>query len=78
MIQEAQLMPDIQLPRRVNFVLDEFANIPAIPDMDAMITAGKEQEYAVFLVVQSFHQHGKNCTEKMPGLLQATVKTGST
>lgn len=56
MIQEAQLMPDIQLPRRVNFVLDEFANIPAIPDMDAMITAARSRNMRFFLVVQSFHQ----------------------
>lgn len=56
MIQEAQLTPDIRLSRRVNFVLDEFANIPAIPDMDAMITAARSRNMRFFLVVQSFHQ----------------------
>lgn len=56
LIQEAQKMDNIQLPRRVNFVLDEFANIPAIPEMDAMITAARSRNIRFFLVIQSFHQ----------------------
>ncbi|MDL2219785.1 type IV secretory system conjugative DNA transfer family protein [Ruminococcaceae bacterium OttesenSCG-928-O06] len=56
LIAQAQAQPDFQLPVRVNFVLDEFANIPAIPDMPAMITAARSRNMRFYLVVQSMHQ----------------------
>ena len=56
LVNEAQSREDLQLPVRVNFVLDEFANIPAIPDMPSMITAARSRNMRFFLVVQSMHQ----------------------
>lgn len=56
LIAQAQTSPDLQLPIRVNFVLDEFANIPAIPDMPSMITAARSRNMRFYLVVQSMHQ----------------------
>ncbi len=56
MIMEAQKNPGMRLERRLNFVLDEFANLPAIPDMEAMITAARSRNMRFFLVIQSMHQ----------------------
>ncbi len=56
LIAEAQKEPERKLPIRVNFVLDEFCNIPAIPDMPAMISAARSRNMRYYLVVQSAHQ----------------------
>ena len=56
MIAEAQKEPDGMLPIRVNFVLDEFCNIPKLPDMPSMISAARSRNIRYFLVVQSLHQ----------------------
>ena len=56
LIDEAQKEKGKKLPIRVNFVLDEFSNTPAITDMPAMITAARSRNIRFFLVVQSMHQ----------------------
>ncbi len=56
MITEAQKEKDRQLPVRVNFVLDEFCNIPKIPDMPSMISAARSRNMRYYLVAQSLHQ----------------------
>ena len=56
LIGEAQKEKNRQLPVRVNFVLDEFCNIPMIPDMPSMISASRSRNMRYFLVVQSMHQ----------------------
>lgn len=56
LIHEAQKMPDKKLPVRVNFVLDEFCNIPKIPDMPSMISAARSRNMRYYLVAQSIHQ----------------------
>ena len=56
LISEAQKEENGQLPVRVNFVLDEFCNIPTIPDMPNMISAARSRNMRFFLVVQSIHQ----------------------
>lgn len=56
LIAEAQKERNRQLPVRVNFVLDEFCNLPAIPDMSSMISAARSRNMRYFLVVQSLHQ----------------------
>ncbi len=56
MIEEAQQEKNRALPIRVNFVLDEFCNIPAIPDMPSMVSAARSRNMRYFLVVQSMHQ----------------------
>ena len=55
LIESAQKMGG-KLPIRVNFVLDEFCNIPRIPDMPNMISAARSRNIRYFLVVQSQHQ----------------------
>ncbi len=56
LIEEAQKEKNRTLPVRVNFVLDEFCNIPKIPDMPSMISAARSRNMRYFLVVQSMHQ----------------------
>lgn len=56
LISEAQKESDGQLPVRVNFVLDEFCNLPKIPDMPSMISAARSRNMRYFLVAQSLHQ----------------------
>ncbi len=56
LIGEAQKEATRTLPVRVNFVLDEFCNIPMIPDMHSMISAARSRNMRYFLVVQSMHQ----------------------
>ncbi len=56
LIIKAQENKNRQLPVRVNFVLDEFANIPKVPDMPSMISAARSRNIRFFLVLQSMHQ----------------------
>ena len=56
LIHEAQQQENKQLPVRVNFLLDEFGNIPAIPDMASMISAARSRNMRFFLMVQGMHQ----------------------
>lgn len=56
LIAEAQKCPERTLPVRVNFVLDEFCNLPKIPDMPSMISASRSRNMRFFLVAQSMHQ----------------------
>lgn len=56
LISEAQKEKNRQLPIRVNFVLDEFCNIPKIPDMPSMISAARSRNMRFYLIAQSIHQ----------------------
>ena len=56
LISEAQKERQRTLPVRVNFLLDEFCNIPRIPDMPSMISAARSRNMRYFLIVQSIHQ----------------------
>ncbi|MDD3504049.1 MAG: type IV secretory system conjugative DNA transfer family protein [Eubacteriales bacterium] len=69
LITEAQKEINKSLPVRVNFVLDEFSNTPAISDMPAMITAARSRNIRFYLVVQSMHQ-----LVKRYGLDSETIK----
>lgn len=56
LIAEAQKEEKRELPIRVNFVLDEFCNLPQIPEMHSMISAARSRNMRYFLVAQSLHQ----------------------
>lgn len=59
-VGDASKRPSLQLPRRLNFVLDEFANMPEIPDMGSMISAARSRNIRFTLVVQNNAQLIKN------------------
>ncbi|MBQ2989718.1 MAG: type IV secretory system conjugative DNA transfer family protein [Clostridia bacterium] len=56
LIYLAQHYPDNALPVRVNFLLDEFSNLPAIPDMPAMISAARSRNIRFHLIIQGLYQ----------------------
>lgn len=56
LIDEAIKAKNRLLPVRVNFVLDEFANMPEITDMPSIITAARSRNMRFFLIVQSEQQ----------------------
>jgi hypothetical protein len=56
LIIEAQKQPSKSLPRRVNFLLDEFSSLPQISDFPAMITASRSRNIRFNLIVQSINQ----------------------
>jgi len=56
LVAESHQREDMKLPVRVNFVLDEFCNIPAIPDMASMISAARSRNMRFFLMAQSLWQ----------------------
>ncbi|MBQ2952211.1 MAG: type IV secretory system conjugative DNA transfer family protein [Clostridia bacterium] len=56
LIDLAQQHPRCQLPQRVNFLLDEFSNLPAIPDMAAMISAARSRNIKFHLIIQGLYQ----------------------
>lgn len=56
LIDQAQHMDHNTLPFRVNFLLDEFSNMPAIPDMAAMISAARSRNIRFHLVIQGLVQ----------------------
>ncbi len=56
LIEEAQNQSRGMLPIRVNFVLDEFCNMPKIPAMPSMISAARSRNMRFFLVAQNIHQ----------------------
>lgn len=56
LIREAQSREGNMLEYRMNFVLDEFANIPTIMNMDAKITAARSRNIRFHLFVQGMSQ----------------------
>lgn len=59
-VGDASSLPELKLPRRLNFILDEFANMPKIPDMGSMISAARSRNIRFALVVQNNSQLQKN------------------
>lgn len=53
-----------QLPRRVNFLLDEFSNLPQISDFDTMISASRSRNIRFYLIIQSLSQLKKNYSQE--------------
>ena len=56
LIALAQRCAGNTLPQRVNFLLDEFSNLPQIPDMPAMISAARSRNIKFFLIIQGLYQ----------------------
>jgi type IV secretion system protein VirD4 len=56
LIDVAQKQENLVLPNRVNFVLDEFSNLPTINDFPNMITAARSRNIRFLIVTQSSNQ----------------------
>lgn len=70
LVEIANNMPGRTLPRRVYFVLDEFAQLPTIPRFDSVITVGRSRNIAVMILVQSYTQ----ITARYSDAVTATIK----
>ena len=56
LIKKAQESPGNTLAIRMNFLIDEFANIPKLENMDSMITASRSRNIRFHLIIQSMKQ----------------------
>lgn len=56
-----------RLPKRVNFILEEFCNMPKLSDLVAMLTAARSRNIRFHLVIQSYGQvvdkYGENVSK---------------
>lgn len=60
-----------KLPIRTNFILDEFANMPPLKDVDAMVSAARSRDIRFTFIIQNFAQlndvYGDNVAEIIKG-----------
>lgn len=70
LIEAAQLNGG-KLPYRTNFILDEFANMPPLKDVDAMVSAARSRDIRFTFIIQNFAQlndvYGDNVAEIIKG-----------
>jgi len=64
-----------RLPRRVNFVLDEFGNFVEIPDFDKAVTVGGGRGIRYNLFLQDFNQLAKQYDEKAAKIIRSNCET---
>ena len=71
LIDEAFKCEGGKLPIRTNFLLDEFANMPALKDVDSMITASRSRNIRFTFIIQNFSQlnqvYGADMAETIKG-----------
>jgi len=60
-----------KLPYRTNFILDEFANMPPLKDVDSMVSAARSRDIRFTFIIQNFSQlndvYGKEVAEVIKG-----------
>lgn len=60
-----------KLPVRTNYILDEFANMPPLKDVDAMVSAARSRDIRFTFIIQNFAQlndvYGDNVAEIIKG-----------
>lgn len=60
-----------KLPYRTNFILDEFANMPPLSDVDSMVSAARSRDIRFTFIIQNFSQlndvYGKEVAEIIKG-----------
>jgi len=56
LVATANKYTNLELPRQVYFMLDEFGNLPKINKFDSIITVGRSRRITLILVVQSYTQ----------------------
>ena len=56
LIDVAQNSPGSHLPYRTNFILDEFANMPALKDITTMVTAARSRHIRFTFIIQNYAQ----------------------
>lgn len=64
-----------RLPRRVNFILDEFGNFVKIPDFDKFLTVGGGRGIRFHLFLQDFNQLDERYNDKVGKTIRANAET---
>lgn len=71
-----------KLKQRTNFLLDEFANMPPLTDVDAMVSAARSRNIKLSFIIQNFSQlndvYGKEKAETIRGNCGNTIYLLST
>lgn len=73
LIDVASSQPNLKLPIRTNFLLDEFANMPPLRDVDAMITASRSRNIRFNFIIQNYSQLNKQYGPDMAETLKGNV-----
>lgn len=58
------------LPRQVDFIFDEFANIGTVPDFDKTITVARSRNIGISIILQSVSQLANNYSEDASKVIQ--------
>ncbi len=81
LVDIANKFPGKKIPRHIYFLLDEFGNLPVIPDFATMVTVSRSRNIFFEIVVQSFTQldtkYGKEIAETLKGNFNAHVFLGT-
>lgn len=81
LVDIANKYPGMKLPRHVYFLLDEFGNLPVIPDFATMVTVSRSRNVFFQIVVQSFTQldtkYGKEVAETLKGNFNIQIFLGT-
>lgn len=64
-----------RLPRRVNFILDEFGNFIKIPDFDKFMTVGGGRGIRFHLFLQDFNQIDEKYGDKLGRIIRGNAET---
>ena len=82
LVRVAQENPGGKLQYRTNFLLDEFANMPPLSDVDAMVSAARSRNMRLSFIIQNFSQlndvYGKDKAETIRGNCGNTIYLLST
>lgn len=82
LVRVAQENPGGKLKHRTNFLLDEFANMPPLSDVDAMVSAARSRNIKLSFIIQNFSQlndvYGKEKAETIRGNCGNTIYLLST
>jgi len=82
LVRVAQENPGGKLKYRTNFLLDEFANMPPLSDVDAMVSAARSRNIKLSFIIQNFSQlndvYGKEKAETIRGNCGNTIYILST
>lgn len=81
LVDKANEYPMKKLPRHIYYMLDEFGNLPVIPDFATMVTVSRSRNIFFEIVVQSYTQldtkYGKEVSETLRGNFNAVVFLGT-
>ena len=81
LVDIANEYPNKKLPRHVYYLLDEFGNLPSIPDFATMVTVSRSRNIFFEIVIQSYTQldtkYGRDISETLKGNFNAQIFLGT-